>query len=378
MPAGSGIAFHYVYVSDNGGDYRALAGSRRRTTSAPYTGQPGHTYRFYSMAQDNVGNLQPTPATVQATTTVGGIYGQPPARPGGHAGRSLRGPGRDLAARLLPAPAVEYAGIANPATSAKLYHAAVEDLPLLRRQARRCIHRASVLDPNHAINSTSADADRHVDSNTDASSNAIRHPHQRRRWSRTSRWAREAGKQQQRGPRWRASAWPEAGLGDERGPITQFGLAGQGEKVGGRHLRASWCRSAPTSTTWPATYMMELQHPGQAPRRDFRARHHDTAKHRAGNVVEQQPVQALEGNVVATLGGSGSERGECCSRFPASSAMRGWRRTSSRTALEVSLVFHDGQQGGGAGWARHFWVIIIRQVRAAARSLEHLLDGLQQ
>src|SRR5262249_6189285 len=39
-------------------------------TSAPFTGVNGHTYSFYSVAFDNVGNLQPTPALAQASTTV--------------------------------------------------------------------------------------------------------------------------------------------------------------------------------------------------------------------------------------------------------------------------------------------------------------------
>jgi hypothetical protein len=39
-------------------------------TSASYLGQYGHTYSFYSVATDNVGNVQPTPSSAQATTTV--------------------------------------------------------------------------------------------------------------------------------------------------------------------------------------------------------------------------------------------------------------------------------------------------------------------
>ena len=36
----------------------------------PHTGQQGHTYAFYSVATDNVGNVQATPSAAQATTTV--------------------------------------------------------------------------------------------------------------------------------------------------------------------------------------------------------------------------------------------------------------------------------------------------------------------
>ena len=66
---GSGIASFDIYVSDNGGPFTAwLTGTQ--LTSATYTGQDGHTYAFYSVATDNVGHVQATPATAQTTTTV--------------------------------------------------------------------------------------------------------------------------------------------------------------------------------------------------------------------------------------------------------------------------------------------------------------------
>jgi RHS repeat-associated protein len=66
---GSGIASFDIYVSDDGGPFTAwLTGTP--ITSADYTGQDGHTYAFYSVATDNVGHIQATPATAQATTTV--------------------------------------------------------------------------------------------------------------------------------------------------------------------------------------------------------------------------------------------------------------------------------------------------------------------
>ena len=62
---GSGIASFDIFVSDNGGPFTAwLTGTQ--TTSATYTGQDGHTYAFYSVATDNVGHVQATPATAQA------------------------------------------------------------------------------------------------------------------------------------------------------------------------------------------------------------------------------------------------------------------------------------------------------------------------
>ena len=39
-------------------------------TSALFTGQPGKTYRFYSVARDQAGNLEDAPASPDATTQV--------------------------------------------------------------------------------------------------------------------------------------------------------------------------------------------------------------------------------------------------------------------------------------------------------------------
>jgi RHS repeat-associated protein len=66
---GSGIAYYNVYVSDDGGPY-TLWQDESTATSAVYNGQNGHNYSFYSVATDNVGNVQPTLAAAQASTTV--------------------------------------------------------------------------------------------------------------------------------------------------------------------------------------------------------------------------------------------------------------------------------------------------------------------
>jgi RHS repeat-associated protein len=68
-PGGSGIASYTVSISDNGGPFTPWL-TNTTQTSATYVGQDGHTYAFYSVATDNVGNVQPTPTTAQATTTV--------------------------------------------------------------------------------------------------------------------------------------------------------------------------------------------------------------------------------------------------------------------------------------------------------------------
>jgi hypothetical protein len=66
---GSGIASYDVYVSDNGGPF-TLFQQDTTATSASFTGQVGHTYGFYSVAVDNVGNRETIPAGAEATTTV--------------------------------------------------------------------------------------------------------------------------------------------------------------------------------------------------------------------------------------------------------------------------------------------------------------------
>jgi RHS repeat-associated protein len=69
---GSGVASYNVYVSDNGAAY-TLWQAKTTQTSATYNGVNGHTYAFYSVATDNVGNVQPTPTSAQANTTVNAI-----------------------------------------------------------------------------------------------------------------------------------------------------------------------------------------------------------------------------------------------------------------------------------------------------------------
>lgn len=66
---GSGIASYNIYVSVNGGTYSPWI-TTPTTISGTFTGQPGTTYNFYSVAADNVGNIQPTPGTAQASTFV--------------------------------------------------------------------------------------------------------------------------------------------------------------------------------------------------------------------------------------------------------------------------------------------------------------------
>ena len=64
-----GIASYSIYVSEDGGVFQPWL-TDTTETSATYTGQFGHTYSFYSVATDNAGNVQPTPASPQATRTL--------------------------------------------------------------------------------------------------------------------------------------------------------------------------------------------------------------------------------------------------------------------------------------------------------------------
>jgi hypothetical protein len=66
---GSGVALYNVYVSDDGGQ-PTLWQSATTQTSATYPGVNGHTYAFYSVATDNVGNQETKSTTAEATTLV--------------------------------------------------------------------------------------------------------------------------------------------------------------------------------------------------------------------------------------------------------------------------------------------------------------------
>jgi RHS repeat-associated protein len=66
---GSGIATYDVYVSDNGGPF-TLWQDDIATTFATFTGVAGHSYRFYTIATDNVGHAEDGPLTFDASTTI--------------------------------------------------------------------------------------------------------------------------------------------------------------------------------------------------------------------------------------------------------------------------------------------------------------------
>lgn len=74
---GSGIAYFNIFVSDNGGSFAPFL-RRTQQHTAEFTGEFGHEYAFYSVATDNVGLVQATPAEGQAATLILGASWQNP------------------------------------------------------------------------------------------------------------------------------------------------------------------------------------------------------------------------------------------------------------------------------------------------------------
>ena len=68
--AGAGVDRYTIYVSDNGGIFERWL-TDAVITQASFSGQVGHTYRFYSVAVDKVGLREGPPTTPDAQTTVG-------------------------------------------------------------------------------------------------------------------------------------------------------------------------------------------------------------------------------------------------------------------------------------------------------------------
>src|SRR5262249_46154305 len=68
-PGGSGLANYSIYASDNGVSFTPLL-SNPTLSSTTLRCTNRHTYGFYSVATDIVGNQQPAPSSAQASTTV--------------------------------------------------------------------------------------------------------------------------------------------------------------------------------------------------------------------------------------------------------------------------------------------------------------------
>jgi hypothetical protein len=69
---GSGVATYNVYIATNNGSF-ALWLFDTTNTSEIFTGQLFDRYSFYSVAVDNVGNIQTAPTKAQATTTIADV-----------------------------------------------------------------------------------------------------------------------------------------------------------------------------------------------------------------------------------------------------------------------------------------------------------------
>jgi uncharacterized repeat protein (TIGR01451 family) len=67
--SGSGIQYFTIFVSDDRGPFTAWQ-TNTTASSATFTGQVGHTYGFYSIARDLVGNVEAAKTAAEATTLV--------------------------------------------------------------------------------------------------------------------------------------------------------------------------------------------------------------------------------------------------------------------------------------------------------------------
>ncbi len=77
---GSGIANFTIFVSDNGGPFTVWQ-ANTPATSAIFSGVDGHTYAFFSQAQDSAGNVEPLKTQAEAATTVAVAAGSPSETP---------------------------------------------------------------------------------------------------------------------------------------------------------------------------------------------------------------------------------------------------------------------------------------------------------
>ncbi|QYO65309.1 CARDB domain-containing protein [Leptolyngbya sp. 7M] len=81
---GAGLERIDIYYSEDGGTFRTLTSSTG-PGSIQFTGNWGRSYRFYSIAADNAGNIEPAPETWDAETIVlgGAFEGDVAPRPNG-------------------------------------------------------------------------------------------------------------------------------------------------------------------------------------------------------------------------------------------------------------------------------------------------------
>lgn len=95
---GSGILDYTVYVSEDGATAQPWS-QDTTATSATFTGQTGKSYAFFSIARDQVGNVQEMPSSPDTTTRLGA---SPPGTAGsGKSGCSVPGTGSEGLAFLV-------------------------------------------------------------------------------------------------------------------------------------------------------------------------------------------------------------------------------------------------------------------------------------
>jgi RHS repeat-associated protein len=66
---GPGIASYDIFVSTDGGPFQPLS-TNTSATSTSFTGKAGHTFGFYSIARDQLGNLEGPKSAADTTTTI--------------------------------------------------------------------------------------------------------------------------------------------------------------------------------------------------------------------------------------------------------------------------------------------------------------------
>jgi hypothetical protein len=65
----AGIQDYTIYVSEDGGPYTIWV-ANTTATSGTFVGRGGKTYSFYSVARDQVGNMEDADQSADATTSI--------------------------------------------------------------------------------------------------------------------------------------------------------------------------------------------------------------------------------------------------------------------------------------------------------------------
>jgi RHS repeat-associated protein len=136
------ITSYEIFVSDDGGGFTPFL-ARTAATSAPFIGQFGHTYAFYSVATNNLGIAQPTPPTAQATTTVA----SPPAPPVIVGERTIferrrNKKGKPVGSPVLTGFAIDFSAPLNPAsaTNPANYQLDTVTTKRVKKKVKRILH----------------------------------------------------------------------------------------------------------------------------------------------------------------------------------------------------------------------------------------------